>query len=196
MSLLVAFGAGKIDDRQINEDRWPSCTPFVWAHPEEGRTGARESDRGVLFFLSADFRSTQSSPIGTRFAGVGTHGSIKSEARRNLPLEVALAFPMNDRFGWRRFGHRLATSVLPDQRTSTDRSRISQRCQKRKRLFHRYVDRPQTQAALEAQMAFLKQSSRAGPNDNERNQYQHRFNGRFGVGPERTQRNGGEQRHA
>jgi hypothetical protein len=98
MSLLVAFGAGEIGDRQINEDRWPSCTPFVWARPEDERGG--RSPTGGLPFLSADF--VIPNPAPSHFAGIGTHGSIRSEARRNpLPLEVALAFPVNDRFGSR-----------------------------------------------------------------------------------------------
>src|ERR1700742_4953953 len=63
-----------------------------------GRTAGRESDKGPICLVGR-FRNTQSSPVGARF-GVGTHGSIKSEAGRNpLPLEVALAFPVDDRFG-------------------------------------------------------------------------------------------------
>src|SRR5277367_4442988 len=63
MSLLVAFGAGEIGDRQINEDRWPSCAPFVWARPEDERgAGVRQ---GSDFFVGR-FRNTQSSPTGAR----------------------------------------------------------------------------------------------------------------------------------
>jgi len=81
MNVLVgAFGAGEIGDRQINEDRSPSCTPFVWARPEDERGAAVR--QGSDFFVGR-FRNTQSSPIGTCFAGIGTHGSIKSEARRD-----------------------------------------------------------------------------------------------------------------
>ena len=36
-----------------------------------------------MAFFVGRFRNTHSSPIGARFAGVGTDGSIKSEARRD-----------------------------------------------------------------------------------------------------------------
>ena len=78
MSLLVAFGAGEIGDRQINEDRWPSCAPFVWARPEDERGGG-EFRQGSDFFVGRIRNPAPPAP------GVGTHGSIKSEARRLMP---------------------------------------------------------------------------------------------------------------
>ena len=79
MSLLVAFGAGEIGDRQINEDRWPSCTPFVWARPEDER-GGQESDRGSAFFVGR-FRNTQSSPIPLRRHRDARFNQVGSKAK-------------------------------------------------------------------------------------------------------------------
>jgi hypothetical protein len=42
--------------------------------------GGRGVRLGSNFFVGR-FRNTQFSPVGARFAGAGTHGSIKSEAR-------------------------------------------------------------------------------------------------------------------
>jgi hypothetical protein len=106
--------------RQINEDRWPSCTPLVWDRPEDER-GGRESDKGLICFVGR-FRNTQSSRVGARF-GVGTHGSIKSEAGRNpLPPEVALAFPVDDRFGSiaTEIGYLRHVRFIPDSGSTAD----------------------------------------------------------------------------
>jgi hypothetical protein len=101
MSLLVAFGAGEIGDRQINEDRWPSCTPFVWARPEDERGG--RSPTGGLLFLSADFVIPNPVPSAPASPASGrTVQSSRKQGEAPLPLEVALVFPVNDRFGHSR----------------------------------------------------------------------------------------------
>src|ERR1700722_3828172 len=97
MSLLVAFGAGEIGDRQFNEYRWPSCTPFVWAWPEDERGGG--SPTGGSDFFVGRFRNTQSSPIGASPASGRTAQSSRKQGATPLSLEGALAFPVNDRFG-------------------------------------------------------------------------------------------------
>src|ERR1700742_4953954 len=83
MSLLVAFSAGEIGNRQINEDRWPSCTPFMWARPEDERRGGNPTR--VRFVLSADFVIPNPAPSAPASASGRTVQSSRKQGETPCP---------------------------------------------------------------------------------------------------------------